>query len=229
MLWSLRYRTDAAGVDNLAGGLRTIASRVCHPGTGCRPHVPECPDAIGADQLDPLGKAEPPGPAPWRRAHNAKLGAMHVLERIRHVSVEGNDPGPEIPDERPAGRTKDSADLSQTGSWVGPVVHRQRAEDHVERSVWESHRCNAADEESGAALVPVPRTVCVGSGALGHGLVDVQTGHVEAVPASQQDRQVAGPATHLEHPGALNGDGRDVLGDALEERAQQEAVGERIV
>jgi hypothetical protein len=40
--------------------------------------------------------------------------------------------------------------------------------------------------------------------------------------ASQPDRQVAGSAPDLEHPGVGGGDAGDVGGDALDERAEQE-------
>jgi len=46
--------------------------------------------------------------------------------------------------------------------------------------------------------VAILGTVGVGSGALDHGRIQVETGHVEPVLASQQDRQAAGSATHLD-------------------------------
>jgi hypothetical protein len=75
---------------------------------------------------------------------------------------------------------------------------------------------------------PSPRTVGVGSGALDHGPIEVETGHLQAVLASQPDRQAAGPAPHLEHPCAVGGDRRDVGGDAAEERAEQQPA-QRVV
>jgi len=49
----------------------------------------------------------------------------------------GPDAGPEVPDERSGAWVQDAADLGQAGRWVGPVVHRQGADDQVEGSVRE--------------------------------------------------------------------------------------------
>jgi hypothetical protein len=185
--------------------------------------------AIGGNQLDSLGEAESPGPAPRRDAGHPKPRTEHVPERIGHIPVERNDPAPEIPDERPAVRAQDPADLGQAGSRVGPVVHRQRADDQVERSVREPQGSYIADEEEGRRSSPDPGTLRVGSGALDHCRIEVDSGHVQAVPARQQDRQVARSASHFEDPCAARGDGRNVLGDLPEERAEQDAVAQRVV
>src|SRR5215207_2355529 len=184
--------------------------------------VPTAGGAIGADQLGPLDEIEPPGPAPRRRAHHAKRRALRVFDRIGHISVQSPNAGPEVPDERPGARSKHAADLGQTRRRVGPVVHRQRTDDQVERSVGERHRGHVADEERWTALVAVPRTVGVGSGALDHGWIQVETGHVEAVLASQPDRKVARPAAHLEYPCAVRGGCRDIVSDGPEEGAEKE-------
>src|SRR6266540_300040 len=43
--------------------------------------------SFGADQLDPAGQAEPPWPAPRRRAHHAERRAVHVFDRIGQIRV----------------------------------------------------------------------------------------------------------------------------------------------
>ncbi len=153
---------------------------------------------------------------------------MRVFDRIGQMCVEWPDAGPQVPDERPGAWAQHAADLGQACRGVGPVVHRQRADDQVERTVGERQRGHVADKERWPALVAVPRTVGVGSGALDHGRIEVETGHVQAVLASQPDRQMAGPATHLEHPCAVRGDRRDVGSDAPEERAEHEPA-QRVV
>jgi hypothetical protein len=104
-----------------------------------------------------------------------------------------------------------------------PQVARtqQRPDDQVERSVGECQGGHVAHKERRPALVAVPRAVGVGLGAGDHGRVQVQAGHGEPV-AGQPDRQVAGSASDLEDLGAVGGDRRDVGGDALGERAEQE-------
>jgi hypothetical protein len=69
----------------------------------------------------------------------------------------------------------------------------------------------------------------VGSGSLDHGRIEVDTCHVEAVLASQEDRQLAGPAPDLQHSGAVRGHRRDVGGDAPQEGAEQEPVDDRVI
>ena len=69
-------------------------------------------------------------------------------------------------------------------------------------------------------LVAGPRAVGVGSGAVDHGRVQVEAGHLERV-AGQPDRQVPGSAADLEDLCAGGGDRRDVGRDAIDERAEQ--------
>ena len=102
------------------------------------------------------------------------------------------------------------------------MVHRQGADDHVERAVGEGQRGHVPDEKRGLAPVAIPQPVGVGAGAIDHSRVQIQTGHLQAVLASQPDRQVAWPAPDLEDPGAVGRARGDVGGDALDERAQQE-------
>jgi hypothetical protein len=132
------------------------------------------------------------------------------------------DAGPEVPDQRPAAGAQDAADLGQAGRWVGPVVHRQGADDQVERLAGEGQGGHVADQKRWPALVAVPRTVGVGSGTGDHGRVQVEAGHGEPVVAGQPERQVAGSAPDLEDLGAGGGDRRDVGRDAFDERAEQE-------
>ena len=77
---------------------------------------------------------------------------MCVVCRIGQVRVAwsermGPSTGPEVPDERPAARAQDAADLGQSGRRVGPVVHRQGADDQVERAVGEGQRRHVVDNE----------------------------------------------------------------------------------
>jgi len=51
-----------------------------------------------------------------------------------------------------------------------------------------------------------PRPDGVGPSALDHGRIEVETGHIEAVLASQPDRQVTRSAAHLKNPCAVRGD-----------------------
>ena len=103
---------------------------------------------------------------------------MCGFDRVGHVSVERHDPGPQVPDERTAAWAQNTADLGKArGAW-GPVVHRQRADDQVERSVGELERRHVADEERRPVPPAIPRTVGVRSSALDHGRIEVETGHV---------------------------------------------------
>jgi hypothetical protein len=81
--------------------------------------------------------------------------------------------------------------------------------------------------------MPVPRSermrpaaaaqsVEVGAGAGDHRRVQVEAGHLEPVVAGQPDRQVAGPTADLQDPGAVGGARRDIGGDALDQRPEQE-------
>src|SRR6266508_4494592 len=88
--------------------------------------------AIGPDQLDPLGEREPPGPGPWRRAHYAEWTVARVFERVRHMPVERYEAWPQVPHHGLAAGTQHAADLGQSGPRIGPMVHRQRADDDVE-------------------------------------------------------------------------------------------------
>ena len=55
-------------------------------------------------------------------------------------------------------------------------------------------------------LVAVPRPDGVGPSALDHGRIEVETDHIEAVLASQPDRQVTRFAAHLKNPCAVRSD-----------------------
>jgi hypothetical protein len=109
------------------------------------------------------------------------------------MPVKRHGAGAKVPHERTAVRAQHAADLGQARLRVGPVVHRQCAHHQIERSIGERHRGHVADDERGSALVVVLRTVGVGSGSRDHGRIEVESGHVESVPASQPDRQAAGP------------------------------------
>jgi hypothetical protein len=99
------------------------------------------------------------------------------------------------------------------------VVHRQSADDQVERSIGECQGGHVADDKRWPALVAVPRAVGVGSGASDHGRVQVEAGHLERV-AGQPDRQVAGSAADLQDLCAGGGGRRDVGCDAFDERTE---------
>jgi hypothetical protein len=125
--------------------------------------------------------------------HHPERTAAQVLGRIGQVRVawpEGMGPGagPEVPDEHPAARAQDAADLGQAGRRVGPVVHRQGADDQVERAVGERQRGHVPDEKRGPALVAVPWPVGVGAGSSDHGWVQVEAGHLEPVLTAQPER-----------------------------------------
>lgn len=116
-----------------------------------------------------------------------------MFDWIGHMCVSWSEEvwpgaGPEVPDERPGSGAQHSADLGQSSRRVGPMVHRQSADDQVERSVGERQRSDIADQKRRPALVAVLRMVGVGSGALDHGWIEVDTGHIEAVLVSQPDR-----------------------------------------
>ena len=138
------------------------------------------------------------------------------------------DAGPEVPHQRPAAGAQDAADLGQPGRRVGPVVHRQGADDQVERSVGERHRGHVTYHERRPGLVSIGWAGGVGSCPLDLAGSRVETGHLEAVLASQPDRQTAGSATHLEHPGPVRGNRRYVRGDAADQRAQHDPA-QRVV
>jgi hypothetical protein len=59
-------------------------------------------------------------------------------------------------------------------------------------------------------------------GALDHGRIEVDTGHIQAVPSSESDRQMSGPASDLKDATSIGDAGGDVSGDAPEEGAEQE-------
>jgi len=63
------------------------------------------------------------------------------------------DAGPKVPDERQGAWAQHAADLGQAGRRVGPVVHRQRADNQVERSVREGQRGHVTDEQRRPGLV----------------------------------------------------------------------------
>jgi len=150
-----------------------------------------------------------------------------VLDRIGQVRVAWSeqmwsDAGPEVPDQRPAAWAQHPGDLGQASRRVGPVVHRQGADNQVEGSFGERQGGHVADDKRWPALVAGARAVGVGSGAGDHGRVQVEAGHLEPVVAGQPERQETGPAADLQDPGAVRGDRRDVGRDAIDERAEQE-------
>ncbi|HEU4397311.1 MAG TPA: hypothetical protein VFU54_05670 [Actinomycetota bacterium] len=150
-----------------------------------------------------------------------------MVGRVGHVRVAWSewmwpDARPEVPDERPVAWAQHTADLGQAGRRVRPVVHRQGADDQVERPVRECQRGHVADQERRLALTAVPAAVGVGSSASDHGRIEVETGHVKPVLAGQPDRQVAGPATDLEDLCPGRSDRRDVGSDAPQELAEEE-------
>jgi hypothetical protein len=95
--------------------------------------VPGC--AVGADQLDPPDKVEPPGPAPWRHADHPKRTALHALERVRQLRVAWSermrtDAGSEVPDQRSApGRHLKARSIVQLA--VGATYAQQREVDQA--------------------------------------------------------------------------------------------------
>ena len=131
---------------------------------------------------------------------------MRVLDRIGQTSVEWQKALPEVPHERPGSRTQNAVDLGQTRLRVGPVMHLQRTDDQVERSFRERHRGHVAEEERRPVLVAVPRPDGVGPSARDHGRIKDETDHIEAVLASQPDRQVTRSAAHLKNLCAVRGD-----------------------
>jgi hypothetical protein len=81
-----------------------------------------------------------------------------VVDRIGDVRMAwseqmGPAAGPNVPDQRSGAGAQDAADLGQAGRWVGPVVHRQGADDQVEGSVGERQRGHVADQKLWPALV----------------------------------------------------------------------------
>jgi hypothetical protein len=87
-------------------------------------------------------------------------GVVHGIGDVRMAWSEqmGPDAGPKVPDQRSGAGAQDAADLGQAGRRVGPVVHRQGADDQVEGSVGERQVGHVADEERWSALVGVPWT-----------------------------------------------------------------------
>jgi hypothetical protein len=114
-----------------------------------------------------------------------------VVDRIGQVGVAWSEPmepeaGSKVPDERPGAWAEHAADLGQAGRRVGPVVHRQHADNQVERLVREGQRGHVTDKKRRPGLVAAPRTVGVSSGATDHGRIEVQTGHLQAVLAANR-------------------------------------------
>ena len=123
-------------------------------GDGCRSVAWRLGCPIGADQFDPLGEVEPPRPGPGRGLGHPKRSATGVLDRVGQVRVAwsewmGPDAGSEVPDQRPGAGAQDAADLGQAGRRVGPVVHRQGADDQVEGSVGEARAATSPTSNDG--------------------------------------------------------------------------------
>ena len=83
---------------------------------------------------------------------------MRVVDRIGDVRVAwsermGPDAGPQVPDERSAAGAQHAADLGQAGRRVGPVVHRQSADDQVEGLIGKRQRGHVTDEKLRPAAV----------------------------------------------------------------------------
>lgn len=64
--------------------------------------------------------------------------------------------------------------------------------------------------------------VSIGSCAVNHGGIEVDTGHIQSVSACQLNRQVARAATHLEHTCPIRCGRGDVGSDLPVERAEHE-------
>jgi hypothetical protein len=77
------------------------------------------------------------------------------------------------------------------------------------------------DLEGWSAPVASVGAGCVGLGLIDHGWVEVDSCHVEAVPACQLDRQVTRPASYLEDPSLLWGSFGDVVCYVLVKRTEQ--------
>lgn len=85
-----------------------------------------------------LGEREPRWPSPRRGADDAKLATATVLARVRDRRMKRQHTGAQIPHRRATARTEHTAALGQARSGIGRMVHRQGADDHVERRVGET-------------------------------------------------------------------------------------------
>ena len=106
-------------------------------------------------------------------------------------------------------------------------MHREGADDEVERGVGERQLGNAADHEDRAALGG-DRPLCVGASPLDHRRVEVEPGHLEAVIAGQPVRELSGATAHVEDPTTGRRGGGDIGRDRVVERAEQDP-GEGVV
>ena len=106
-------------------------------------------------------------------------------------------------------------------------MHREGADDEVERGVGERQLGNAADHEDRAALGG-DRPLCVGASPLDHRRVEVEPSEFEAVLASQPVREVTGAAAHIKDLTSSGCDGGDIGRNRVVERAEEDPT-ERVV
>jgi hypothetical protein len=64
---------------------------------------------------------------------------------------------------------------------------------------------------------------------LDHFRIEVETGHTETVSAREEDRQPARTASDFEDARPFGRHSGDICGDPLEQRSEQESVGESVV
>ncbi len=64
----------------------------------------------------------------------------------------------------------------------------------------------------------------VGLSECDHGRIEIETGHVEAVPLGESQSQMSGAATHLEHPCVGWGDSGKVVGDGVPKPADEDSA-----
>ena len=100
-------------------------------------------------------------------------------------------------------------------------MHREGADDEVDRAVGERQRGDAANHEGGAVLRG-DRPLRVGVSPLDHRRVEVEPSDHEAVIAGQPVRELTGATAHVEDPTTRDCGGRDIGGDRVVERAEQD-------
>ena len=87
---------------------------------------------------------------------------MRVVDRIGGcargvVRTDGPDAGPQIPDNRSGAGAQHAADLGQAGRRVGPVVHRQSADDQSKDRSGNANAATSPTRNSGRRPSPFPR------------------------------------------------------------------------
>jgi Bacterial regulatory proteins, tetR family len=123
---------------------------------------------------------------------------VHSLDRIGDVSVEQPETGTEIPYQSATGWPKDAGDLIQAGHGVGPVMHRERPDNQVKRSIAERQGCHISDDEGRRA--PARRTMSQIAEETGIGRATLYKyfPDVEAILLAWHDRQIAAHIAYLE-------------------------------